>query len=84
MKKIIAILLMTLFCASCTDKDGANKALLDSGYKPIEIGGYGWFSGSKNDTFVTKFKAYSPNDSTRIVTGVVCRGWFKGSTIRLD
>lgn len=83
MKKII-IVLAALALFSCTDEEGSTKALLDSGYKPIEVGGYGWFSGSKNDTFVTKFKAYSPNDSTRIVTGVVCRGWFKGSTIRLD
>lgn len=84
MKKVIIILFALLAFFSCTDEKGATKALLDSGYKPIEVGGYGWFCGSKNDTYVTKFKAYSPNDSTRIVTGVVCRGWFKGSTIRLN
>ena len=43
------------------------------------------FSGSKGDAFITKFKAYAPNDSTRIVTGVVCKGLFlKSSTIRFD
>lgn len=84
MKQVIITLFVLLLFCSCTDKDGATKALLDAGYKPIKVGGYGWFIGSDSDTFVTKFKAYSPNDSTRVVTGVVCRGWFKGSTIRLD
>lgn len=85
MKKLIVILLTVLLCCvSCTDEEGARKALLDAGYKPISVGGYDAFAGSKGDTYVTKFKAYSPNDSTRIVTGVVCRGVLKGSTIRLN
>lgn len=84
MKKLLFALLAFMLI-SCTDNEGARKTLLDAGYKPISVGGYGWFSGSKGDSYVTKFKAYSPNDSTRIVTGVVCRGvFFKSSTIRLN
>ena len=84
MKKLFFAVL-ALMLISCTDSEGARKVLLDAGYKPISIGGYGWFCGSKGDNYVTKFKAYSPNDSTRIVTGVVCRGiFFKSSTIRLN
>lgn len=84
MKKILfCILAAALF--SCTDKDGARETLLNAGFKPISVGGYGWFSGSKGDVFITKFKAYAPNDSTRIVTGVVCKGLvLKSSTIRFD
>ena len=68
--------------SSCTDESGARKTLERSGYKPIEVGGYGWFAGSKDDVFVTKFKAVSPNGET--VTGCVTKGWFKGNTIRVD
>ena len=84
MKKLLfCILAAALF--SCTDEDGARNTLLNAGFNPISVGGYGWFSGSKCDAFITKFKAYAPNDSTRIVTGVVCKGLFlKSSTIRFD
>ena len=84
MKKLLVCLLaIALF--SCTDEDGARDTLLNAGFKPISVGGYGWFSGSKGDAFITKFKAYAPNDSTRIVNGVVCKGLFlKSSTIRFD
>jgi hypothetical protein len=84
MKKIILSAIIAISLVSClTDVEGSKKALIESGYHPIEVGGYGFFSGGKGDTFVTKFKAYSP-DSTHIVTGVVCRGLLKGKTIRLD
>ena len=86
MKKLLilfSILIALCIFNSCTDEEGARKALISAGYKPISVGGYGWFDGSKDDFFVTKFKAYSPNDSTIIVEGVVCSGlFFKSSTIR--
>lgn len=69
--------------SACTDEKGATEALLDAGYHPIEVGGYSFFGGADDDVFKTRFKAYSP-DSSRIVEGVVCRGWIKGSTIRMD
>lgn len=83
MKKVLFISIAVIALNSCTNEKSARKALLDSGYHPIEVGGYGWFDGSKDDVFKTRFKAYSP-DSSRIVTGTVCSGWFKGSTVRLD
>jgi hypothetical protein len=67
----------------CTNKGGAEKVLKQSGYHPIEVGGYGFFDCSDDDTYRTRFKAYSP-DSTMIVEGCVCEGLFKGKTIRLD
>lgn len=80
-----SILLITIFSclvlSSCTDEPGAKKALERSGFKPISVGGYG-LGGSKDDIYVTKFKAIAPNGDT--VTGVVTKGTFKGNTIRLD
>lgn len=68
---------------SCTNPSGAKKALIDSGYHPIEVKGYGWFDCSESDVYATRFKAYSA-DCTRVVTGCVCQGFFKGKTVRLD
>jgi len=84
MKTKTSVLLITLlsFLSSCTDETGAKKALERSGYKPISVGGYGYFSGSDDDIYKTKFKAIAPNGDT--VTGVVTKGTFKGNTIRLD
>ena len=79
----IAVVSCFTFSSCMTDVEGSKKALIESGYHPIEVGGYGFFSGGKEDWYVTKFKAYSP-DSSQIVTGVVCKGIFKGKTIRLD
>ena len=81
MKKII-IITLTLFITSCTDKEGATKALLHNGYKPLKVGGYGFFAGSKDDVYVTKFEAVAPNGDT--ITGCVTKGWFKGSTVRTN
>ena len=67
---------------SCTDEDGARKTLARNNYRVIEVGGHGWFSGGKDDVYITKFKAVAPNNDT--VTGCVTSGWFKGNTIRLD
>ena len=82
MKKILTILLLGLII-SCTDNETATNALLDAGYHPIEVGGYGWLECSEDDVYATRFKAYS-SDSTRVVEGCVCQGWWKGKTIRLD
>lgn len=75
------VLFVLLF--SCTNEKGARKALLDSGFHPIEVGGYDWWGCGENDLYSTKFLAYS-SDSTRIVKGCVCEGLFKSKTIRVD
>ena len=78
---LASVILLTI--TSCTDPDGAKKCLEQNNYKNIEIGGYGWFAGSKDDFYVTKFKALAPNGTP--CDGVVTKGfWFKGSTIRLN
>lgn len=77
------VFLVVTRLTSCYDARGARKALIDAGYHPIRVGGYGWACCGQDDAFSTRFEAWSP-DSSRRVSGCVCRGWLKGSTIRLD
>lgn len=79
----VAVFVLIMTVLTPTNEGGSTEALKDAGYHPIEVGGYAWFTCSDRDVFATKFKAYSP-DSTRVVTGAVCQGIFKGKTIRLD
>jgi len=78
---VVAVLVLSI-TVSCTDEKGARKTLERHGFKPLEVGGYGWFDGSKSDVYRTRFKAIAPNGE--IVTGCVTSGWFEGHTIRLD
>lgn len=81
MKKLA--LLLILLATGCTDPDGAVKVLLDNGFTNIKTGGYGWLScSSKDDVYKTEFTAISPNGSQ--VKGAVCKGFWKGSTIRFE
>ena len=77
-----AYVMLAAVLLGCTDESGAKKALERNGYKPINVGGYGWFAGSKDDVYITKFKAVAPNGDT--VNGCVTSGWFKGNTVRTD
>lgn len=79
---LIVVMLSALVFSSCTDEEGAEKVLKRSGYTSVDAGGYDFFNGSKDDVYVTKFKATAPNGER--VSGVVTKGWFKGSTIRLN
>lgn len=76
-------MLTVVALSSCmTDGKGARKALERNGYKVLTVGGYDYFTESK-DTYQTRFKAVAVNGDT--VTGTVTKGAFgKGSTIRLD
>ena len=66
-----------------TDVPSATKTLIHNGYKPIEVGGYDFWNGSKDDFYKTKFTAIAPNGD--VVSGCVTKGyWGKGSTIRLN
>ena len=83
MKALTIILIAALF-TSCTNREGAIEALKDAGYKgPYKVGGYAIFGCSQDDFYSTNFSAFSP-DSTRVVSGCVCQGLFKGKTIRLE
>lgn len=68
--------------SACTNGDGATKALEGAGYTDIKITGYKFFGCGNDDTFHTGFNATGVNGKQ--VSGVVCGGLMKGSTIRVD
>ena len=81
MKKLV--LFLVLLTTACTDPDSSTKVLSDQGYTNIKIGGYAWLScSSKDDLYSTEFTATSPGGKT--VAGAVCKGIWKGSTIRFN
>lgn len=76
---IIATMALTL---ACTDDDGTTRVLSDMGYRDIQTQGYAAFRCGQDDTFATGFRATAP--SGRTITGTVCKGLLKGSTVRID
>jgi hypothetical protein len=76
------VLIAALLVAGCTAPDSAKEVLEKQGYTNLEVGGYGWFACSEDDWFATQFKGTSPTGDT--VEGTVCKGVFKGSTIRFE
>lgn len=60
----------------------AIRVLSEQGYSQIHIHRAMRWSCSDGDTFVDGFDAVS--SSGHQVSGVVCSGWFKSSTIRID
>lgn len=81
MKKII-IATLCILIASCTNPEKAVEVLQKQGYTNIEITGYEFGACSKDDLFHTGFVALAP--SGYVVSGVVCSGLMKGSTIRFE
>lgn len=83
MKKILLIGIASLFVISgCTNDNAAQDALISMGMSDVEMTGYRFFGCSKDDTFKTGFKARDARG--RDITGVVCGGLMKGSTVRFD
>lgn len=80
--KLILIGLSVAILAGCTSSDGATRALDSAGYSQIQITGFRFFGCGEDDNFRTGFAAVGPTGKP--VTGVVCGGFLKGSTIRLD
>jgi hypothetical protein len=82
--KVSALILvgLALACASCTAPDSATRALTGAGYKNVVLTGYRFTGCGEGDTFHTGFQAQGPTGQA--VSGVVCSGILKGSTIRLD
>lgn len=68
--------------AGCTDGPGATQALQSSGFRDVAVTGYRYFGCGEEDVFRTGFEA--TGQSGRRVSGVVCSGFFKGYTVRLD
>ena len=80
MKKFAIAALALL--AACTDVPNATRVLREAGYTDITTTGYRAWMCSKDDNYSTGFRATGPTGHR--VSGAVCRGVFKGSTIRLD
>lgn len=83
MRLILAAALALALC-SCDDPQGAERTARQMGFHDVQAHGYPWlFSGcADSDVWATKFTAV--NADGMAVSGVVCRGWFKRSTVRLD
>lgn len=79
MKKLIVLVLLGL--SACSDAPGAKNALLDAGYSDVNTKGWAMVGCGREDMAATAFTAKGATG--RPVRGVVCRGLFKGSTIRL-
>jgi hypothetical protein len=84
MQKLIntSLLLLVLILSSCTNTKNAKHTLEVNGYTKIKMTGFDMFGCGNDDKFADGFTAKSPNGE--VVTGTVCSGFFKGSTIRLD
>lgn len=68
---------------ACTDTSDQNVRLLESmGMSQVKLGGYGWFACSQDDTYSTKFEAVGANGQP--VSGTLCGGFLKGTTVRFD
>lgn len=74
------IVLMLFGVMGCTSPEPSKKILSSMGYTDIQITGYVLMGCGERDVFHTGFTSKSPNGSS--VEGVVCSGWFKGSTVR--
>lgn len=79
--KAILILVLALL-AGCTNSQQASRALEGAGYTSIHMDGFAWFGCGQDDMYTDAFHARGPTG--QLVSGVVCSGWLKGSTIRLD
>ena len=72
-----------LMLASCgVNPQSAKRALEAQGLTDVKIEGYSWFGCAKDDAFASNFTAKGTNGAE--VTGSVCQGLFKGTTVRLD
>ncbi len=65
-----------------TDENGARDTLKAAGLTPTEVGGYSWFGCGQGDVWKTRFKA--TNAQGVPTAGIVCKGLFKGTTIRYE
>lgn len=79
--RIIALLLL-ITLVGCTNSSTAERVLVGAGYKNVTLTGYRFFGCGEDDLFHDGFEATGPTGQR--ITGVVCGGILKGSTIRLD
>jgi hypothetical protein len=81
---IVAIVLVLVFFSTggCTDERGTTELLTLEGYTDIQVTGYRWFACGRDDIAATGFVATNANRQR--VRGVVCRGFMKAKTLRID
>lgn len=83
---VTAALSVGLIAAVCNplwvDPAGAIDTADSHGFTNVQTTGYSWFGCGKGDLWHTKFTAQ--NENGKDISGVVCKGLFKGSTLRLD
>jgi len=79
----VIIVLIAIFVSGCgVDPKSASWALEAQGMKDVKIEGFSLFGCGKEDAFKSSFSATGAN-GTR-VTGTVCQGFLKGTTVRFD
>lgn len=79
---ILLLAFATIVTGCGVDPRTAKRALEANGLTNIRIEGYSWFGCGKEDAFASNFSAVGVNGQP--VTGSVCQGIFKGTTIRFD
>lgn len=77
---VLIALILIVSPALFTDREGAMRTLTAAGYTDVRITGYAFFGCGDDDAFRTAFEARGVAGTK--VTGVVCRGIWKGATIR--
>ncbi len=81
MKKIFALLVISMVLLACTDETNARHALESQGFTDVKMTGYVYGACSDDDDTHTGFTAKNPQGHP--VSGVVCCGYFlKNCTIR--
>lgn len=82
---VIALIITSLLVASltgCSDRDHAQKVLEAEGYTGIHLTGWEPFGCGEDDHFTDGFTANGPRG--HYVEGVVCCGWLKNCTVRIE
>jgi hypothetical protein len=80
---LIGLLAMAVMLTpGCTQPDKAKRVVEGAGYSNVVVTGWRPMMAGEDDTFSTGFRAVDQRG--KVVTGAVCGGWLKGSTIRLD
>lgn len=82
MKKYFAVIALSLCLTGCTDPDNATRILTQAGYTNIQMTGYKGLACGKDDIYMTGFTATGPTGLA--VSGCVCAGAWKNSTIRFE
>jgi len=82
MIKKLLIICVAITLTACSQPETAQKVLASQGFTKIQTQGWGMFGCGQDDTFSTKFTAVGAKGEN--VSGVVCGGWMKGSTVRFD